>query len=309
MYTGSPPPHGGKLQVRLVPESEKAKEKSRAAKLPVFTVNQRQLADLEMLAGGAVSPLTGFMGKKDYESVVENMTLANGLLWSIPLTLAAGEKEADSLREGSEIALKDERGEAVAILKLSEKYSPDKKIEAQKVYGTTEDAHPGVAALYASGSVYLAGEVTVLEIPGPRDFQEYRLSPSETRRLFAEKGWRSVVGFQTRNPVHRAHEYLLKCALEVCDGLLLHPLVGATKSDDIPASVRMKCYEVLLKNYFSNERVLLSVNPANMYYAGPREASFTRSCGRTSGAPILSSGGTTPGWGNTTGHTTRKRSS
>jgi len=274
MYAGSPAPHGGTLNVRLLPEAKAAAEKSRAAKLPRLTLSARRQADIEMLGIGAYSPLKGFLGSKDYTAVVEKGRLADGLIWSVPITLDATEEQAAGLKEGQDVALVNEAGEALAILKLTEKYKADKKKEAQSVYGTTEEAHPGVAALNAAGPVYLAGDVDVLGIPGHDDFQSYRLTPTQTRAYFAEKGWKTIVGFQTRNPIHRAHEYLLKCAMEVTDGLLLHPLVGATKGDDIPADVRMKCYEVLLKNYFPANRVLLSVNPANMYYAGPKEAIF-----------------------------------
>ncbi|MGQ0645858.1 MAG: sulfate adenylyltransferase [Elusimicrobiota bacterium] len=274
MYKGSPVPHGGKLVERLLPEARRAQEKARAAKLPGLTLSARRQADIEMLGIGAYSPLSGFLGSEDHRSVVEKGRLASGALWTIPITLDAPAAEADKLKEGQEVALLDENGSPLAILRLKEKFIADRKKEAQAVYGTTEEAHPGVAALYAQEQVFLAGDVDVLELPKHDDFPSHRLTPAQTRQAFAERGWRTVVGFQTRNPVHRAHEYLLKCALESCDGLLLHPLVGATKGDDIPADVRMKCYEVLLKNYFSPARVLLSVNPANMYYAGPREAIF-----------------------------------
>lgn len=274
MYKGSPLPHGGALQARLVSEAKRSSEKARAAQLPSLVVSSRRLADLEMLAGGAYSPLKGFMGSQDYNAVVEKGRLANDLIWPIPVTLDASAADAAKLKEGQEVALLNENREPVAILHLAGKFTADKKKEAQSVYGTTEEAHPGVAALYAAGEVYLSGDVDVLAPIAHNDFQDYRLAPAQTRAAFAERGWRTIVGFQTRNPIHRAHEYLLKCALEICDGLLVHPLVGATKGDDIPADVRMRCYEVLLKNYFSSKNAMLSVNPANMYYAGPKEAIF-----------------------------------
>ncbi len=274
MYKGSPAPHGGQLTARLLTGNRQQEEKARAAKLPRLVLNRRRQADIEMLGIGAYSPLTGFMGSRDHAAVVEKARLANGLLWSVPITLDATPQQADGLKEGQDAALADEEGRILAVLHLKEKFRADKKKEAQNVYGTTEEAHPGVAALYAQGEVFLAGDVDVLELPRHDDFKAYRLTPAQTRQYFAEQGWRTVVGFQTRNPIHRAHEYLLKVAMETCDGLLLHPLVGATKGDDIPAEVRMRCYEALLKNYFPAKRVLLSVNPANMYYAGPREALF-----------------------------------
>lgn len=180
----------------------------------------------------------------------------------------------DAYAIGKDIALKSPEGEILAILKLEEKYIPNKEIEAEKVYKTKETAHPGVAAVYAQGEVYLAGPVQVLNRVRYSNFLDYRKDPQDLRKIFEEKKWRRIVGFQTRNPIHRAHEYLTKAALEICDGLLIHPLVGDTKGDDIPADVRMKCYEVLMENYYPKDRVLLAVNPAAMRYAGPREAIF-----------------------------------
>jgi sulfate adenylyltransferase len=274
MYTGSPAPHGGKLTECLLPADRREKEKARAAKLPRLTITSRTAADIEMLGNGAYSPLRGFMGSKDYNAVIENTRLASGVLWSIPVVLGAPEADAAAHKEGSEVALATEDGRVLAVLKLKEKFKADLAKESQGVYGTQDAAHPGVAAVQARGAVLLAGDVDVLELPPHGDFQSYRLTPAQTRAAFAERGWRTIVAFQTRNPIHRAHEYILKCGLEVCDGLLVHPLVGATKGDDIPADVRMRCYEALLKNYYPASRVLLSVNPANMHYAGPKEAIF-----------------------------------
>jgi ATP sulphurylase len=267
-------PHGGVLVDRFVPAAERDAALSRAKGLPVITLNARQISDLELIAIGAVSPLTGFMSQADYESVVHKMRLANGLPWSIPVTLAVTEEQAAGLRAGSQAALADEGGEIRAILTVRDTYSYDKKVEAENVYRTTDEAHPGVQAVYAQPEKLVGGDVEVISLPAHDDFPSYYLTPRQTRAAFAERGWRSVVGFQTRNPVHRAHEYLQKCALEMTDGLLLHPLVGATKGDDIPADVRMKCYQVLLENYYPMNRTLLSVNPAAMRYAGPREAIF-----------------------------------
>ncbi|HLV81340.1 MAG TPA: sulfate adenylyltransferase, partial [Chthonomonadaceae bacterium] len=267
-------PHGGTLINRFVPASERAEVAARAAALPKIPLNARQISDLELIAIGAASPLTGFMSQDDYKNVVHNMHLANGLPWTIPVTLAVTPEQAETLRPGAQAALTDGSGAILAVLTVRDIYPYDKQVEAEKVYRTTEEAHPGVAALYAQPDILVGGDVEVLELPAHTDFPEYYLTPAQTRAKFAERNWKSVVGFQTRNPVHRAHEYLQKCALEMVDGLLLHPLVGETKGDDIPADVRMKCYRVLLDNYYPLDRTLLSVNPAAMRYAGPREAIF-----------------------------------
>lgn len=238
-------------------------------KIPVSTL---EMFDLYLLAIGAYSPLTGTMGQADYNSVVASMQLQNGLPWSIPITLSTSQDLADTLSPGDNILLENEQGLPIGILELEEKYQPDKTLEAQKVYRTTDEAHPGVKALYQRGAVYLAGPVRVFTEHISYEAKEKHYPPVESRRLFREKGWRTVVAFQTRNPIHRAHEYLQKCALEMVDGLFVHPLVGETKSDDIPAATRMKCYEALLENYYNKDRVLLGVYPAAMRYAGPREA-------------------------------------
>lgn len=268
------PPYGGSLVDRLVGDVRRQELEQEATALPKKALAPREVSDLEMIAVGALSPLEGFMGKADYRSVVEEMHLASCLPWSIPITLSASREEADALPEGGRLALTDESGLVLAVMEVRERFGYDKAREAERVYGTTDDAHPGVQALYRQGEVLLGGPVEVLRKPAHVDFPQYRLDPAQTRAAFRERGWRTVVGFQTRNPVHRAHEYLQKCALEMVDGLLLHPLVGETKSDDIPADVRMRCYEVLLERYYPADRVLLSVNPAAMRYAGPREAIF-----------------------------------
>ncbi len=266
-------PHGGRLIQREVTGEEAAAMQEQARSLPAVRLSSRALADLELLAIGALSPLSGFMTSGQYRSVVDGMRLPEGLAWSLPITLAASRDEAAALHEGKQVALADDSGEPLALLDLEERFDYDKEAEAQTVYRTTEDAHPGVAALYAQGEVLLGGQVTLFRRP-PAPFAEHRLAPAQTRAAFAERGWHTVVGFQTRNPVHRAHEYIQKCALEIVDGLLLHPLVGETQQGDIPADVRMRCYEVLLNGYYPKDRVLLSVLPAAMRYAGPREAIF-----------------------------------
>jgi ATP sulfurylase/adenylyl-sulfate kinase len=267
-------PHGGELVDRWVRGSEKERLAEKAKSLPTIVLDERNAADVENIAAGAFSPLKGFMTSKDYLRVVREMRLENGLIWSVPITLSVSVADAESIRVGSEIALAMPDGRRVAVLEVSDKFAPDKELEAREVYRSTEDRHPGVAYLKSSGGVYVGGEIKVLERPFAPEFPSYHRDPAETREIFKSRGWKTVVGFQTRNPIHRAHEYITKCALEICDGLVIHPLVGATKADDIPASVRMKCYEVLLEHYYPKDRALLSVYPAAMRYGGPREAIF-----------------------------------
>ncbi len=266
--------HGGKLINRVVTGAAKEKILQEAAKAAKIVLGSREKSDLDMIACGALSPLEGFMGQKDYLSVVKDMRLANGLPWTIPITLGVSADEAAQYQVGQLVSLQDESGKVLAVLHLEEKYNADKELEAQHVYKTTEEAHPGVAAIKKQGSVYLAGKVDVVERVAYSDFHEFRKDPAELRQLFIDNKWKRIVAFQTRNPIHRAHEYLTKVALEICDGLLIHPLVGDTKGDDIPADVRMKCYQVLLKDYYPKDKTVLAVNPAAMRYAGPREAIF-----------------------------------
>ena len=267
-------PHGGVLVNREVTGDERDALLTRSASLPVVTLDERQMSDLEMIAIGAFSPLTGFMGEADYTSVVNDMRLSNGLPWTIPVTLAVPASAIEGIAPGAEVALADAAGRVLAVLTVEDRFSYDKANECEKVYRTTDTAHPGVAAVLAQGEVLLGGPVAVVNRPANPDFPEYRLDPAAVRAAFAERGWRTIVAFQTRNPIHRAHEYLQKCAMETVDGLLLHPLVGATKSDDVSAEVRMECYKVILEKYYPGDRTLLAVNPANMRYAGPREAIF-----------------------------------
>ena len=273
MTDGLIAPHGGELILNVAGEAERAEWQVRAKSLPQVGVSSRQLADLEMLAIGTYSPLTGFMTQSDYLSVVQDMHLSNGLPWSLPITLAVTQEQASDLREGSQIALVDVEGALRAVMVLLEKYHYDKRLEASKVYRTLDDGHPGVKVVYQQGDVLLGGPVRVVALQN-QTFAQYRYTPTQSRKLFAERGWKRIVAFQTRNPVHRAHEYIQKCALETVDGLYLHPLVGDTKDDDIPAGVRMRCYEVLLEHYYPADRVVLGVLPAAMRYAGPREAIF-----------------------------------
>ena len=267
------PPHGGTLTLNMAHEAERAELQGRAKTLPQLIVGSRQLADLEMLAIGAYSPLRGFMNRADYLGVVNEMQLSNGLPWSVPITLATTQQHADTLRVGAELALVNEQGIMQAVLTIEDIFGYEKRHEARNVYRTEDEAHPGVKVLYGQGDILLGGAVRVVALQ-EQLFPLYRLTPEQSRAQFVARGWKRVVGFQTRNPVHRAHEYIQKCALETVDGLFLHPLVGDTKGDDIPAAVRMRCYEVLLANYYPANRVQLGVLPAAMRYAGPREAIF-----------------------------------
>ena len=263
-------PHGGRLVLREVGPDEAAALRAQARELPAIRLSTRQLCDLRLIGTGALSPLSGFMGRDDYEAVLERMGLANGLPWTVPVTLAV--PASDAPRAGSEVALYAADGTLAGVMAVEEVFGYDQRREAAAVYRTEEEAHPGVASVYAQGDTLLGGPVRVLPPSGGRDPRE--LTPTQTRAAFAARGWRTIVGFQTRNPVHRAHEYIQKCALEIVDGLLLHPLVGETKSDDIPAPVRLRCYEALLAGYYPADRVVFGTLPAAMRYAGPREAIF-----------------------------------
>lgn len=267
-------PHGGVLINRCVEGNERSEALEEAKSLKSIIINEREISDFEMLATGALSPLRGFMKHDDYNSILDGMKLANGLPWTVPITLSVTKEEADELKLGSKIALRENREKILGIIKIEDKYPHQKEKEALEVYGTQDGEHPGVAAMYAMGEILIGGEITLINRPEHNDFKEYRLDPAQSREEFKKRGWKRVVGFQTRNPIHRAHEYLQKCAMEVVDGLFLHPLMGATKKGDIPADVRMKCYEVLLENYYPKNRVIIGVFPAAMRYAGPKEAIF-----------------------------------
>lgn len=267
-------PHGGSLINRVATTAERDEFLNQAEYLPRVQLDQRALSDLEMIAIGGFSPLQGFMAQGDYETVVTDMRLANGLPWSIPITLSVTETVADGLKDGSRVRLDNSTGKFVGILELTERYHYNPAHEAAHVYRTNDPKHPGVEVVYGQGSVNLAGPVWLLQRDPHPYFPDYQLDPALSRAQFQAKGWKTIVGFQTRNPIHRAHEYIQKCALETVDGLFLHPLVGATKSDDIPADVRMRCYEIMVTHYFPQDRVILAINPSAMRYAGPREAIF-----------------------------------
>jgi sulfate adenylyltransferase len=265
-------PHGGVLVNRFFQSpADREKSLSFAASLPRIKVDAYASFDIDGIAKGIFSPLTGFMNEEQTLRVLDSMELAPGIPWSIPILLSVSEEQAQSLEPGDEVAIEDDRGALVAILHLASKFRLDKDHLCEKVYRTTDTAHPGVAYTYGMGDVFLAGDIDVLQDREVK-FQEYNLTPAQTRAAFDARKWRRIVAFQTRNPIHRAHEYLTKCALEMCDGLLIHPLMGTTKSDDIPGDVRMRCYQVLLEKYYPQDHVMLSIMPVNMRYAGPREA-------------------------------------
>ncbi|MFC2030118.1 sulfate adenylyltransferase [Chloroflexota bacterium] len=270
---GSIPPHGGQLVNRVLRGALREAALDRAQTFPQVQLTRMAVSDLELIATGALSPLTGFMTRDDYDSVIDTMRLANGLPWALPVTLPVDDQVAAGLDEGQEVALLD--GEhLMGIMTIAEKYPADKEREAREVYRTTEEAHPGVARLHRQGNWLLGGEVFLLNGPQVIEFPELRHDPAQSRRMFASRGWRRTVAFQTRNPIHRAHEYIQKTAMEIVDGLFLHPLVGETKADDIPADVRIESYQTILRDYYPADRVLLGVFPAAMRYAGPREAVF-----------------------------------
>lgn len=266
--------HGGTLVHRVVSSEQASKLKSEAASLKRIDLSAKQSCDLEMIGIGAFSPLTGFMGKADFESVCKSMKLTSGDIWPIPILLSVD--HADAPEVGERVALYAPNGVLQAVMTVEEVFAHDKDLEIPSVFRTDDEAHPGVAQVMAEGDTCVAGPVEVIEVcvdpDGPEAFLSHRLTPAQTRAEFARRGWKTVSAFQTRNPIHRAHEYLCKCAQEITDGLLIHPLVGETKKGDIPADVRMECYKTIIENYFVPERTLLSVMPAAMRYAGPREA-------------------------------------
>jgi len=277
-------PHGGTLVELLAGPEDAEGLKREAANLPKVVVNQRELSDLEMLTVGALSPLTGFQGEKDYHSILDTMHLESGLAWAIPVTLSLDEDEVKRIGGAEAVALLSrDGGEPLAIVQVSEIFKRDRQKEALGVFGTEDLEHPGVRALHDAGDYCLAGPVRSIRLPRHRAFTTYRLTPAETRAAFHERGWRTVVGFQTRNPIHRAHEYIQKCALEIVDGLLVHPLMGATKGDDVPADIRMQCYEALFGGYYPKDRAMISIFPAAMRYAGPKEAIWHAICRKNYG--------------------------
>ena len=275
-------PHGGSGLVNRIVDAERAKAlRERAKTLPRITLSAKQACDLEMIAIGAFSPLTGFMKQADFASVCTNMRLADadgkaGAVWPIPITLSVDDAVKNTLERRGQAALYHSDGTLMAVMDTSDIYPHDKKLEIPNVFATEDAAHPGVKAVMDEGNWCVGGTLHVITVtpekePGEQ-FTEYRRPPAVTRAEFEKRGWKTIVAFQTRNPIHRAHEYLTKCAQEMVDGLMVHPLVGETKPGDIPADVRMECYKVLTDKYYVPARTLLSVMPAAMRYAGPREA-------------------------------------
>ena len=267
-------PHGGTLVNRFVADLPAVA--ARAAGLPRITLSTKQACDLEMVAIGAFSPLTGFVGSTDFQSICKDIRLSTGEVWPIPLTLAVDDTVKATLNEGGEAALYHSDGTLLAVIQIDEIFPHDKKLEIPSVFGTEDMAHPGVKQVADEGDWCVGGPIEVITVtpqnePGEQ-FAEFRLAPAQTRQAFTDRGWKTVSAFQTRNPIHRAHEYLCKCAQEITDGLLIHPLVGETKEGDIPADVRMQCYRTIIENYFHLEHTMLTVMPAAMRYAGPREA-------------------------------------
>lgn len=266
--------HGGRLVNRIPEGKDREALLELIPSLPRLVLNERERSDFEMIAVGAMSPLDGFMAKEDYLSVLDRMRLAKGLPWTIPVVLAVKEGDGGEFVEGEKIALTGPDDTVYGVMELNEKYQIDKMMEASAVLLATDDGHPGVRYLDTITDTYLGGSIQMLERPSHKRFEDYRLDPKETRVLFKAKEWETVVAFQTRNPIHRAHEYLQKCALEMVDGILVHPLVGQTAKGDIPAEIRMECYKILFKHYYQPARTALSIFPAAMRYAGPREAVF-----------------------------------
>ncbi|TDX50982.1 sulfate adenylyltransferase [Orenia marismortui] len=275
--------HGGKLVNRVLEGKEREDLLKKAIEMPQLKLSVRDLTEAENIAIGLYSPLEGFMNQDDYIEVVEEMHLINGLAWTIPIVLGVSKEESESLKIGQDIALTDSEGTVYAVLHLEDKYEYNQEKEAEWVYKTTDIEHPGVAKIYERGKVLLGGKISLLRRIQHKLFNEYRLDPKDVRELIEEQGWKRVVGFQTRNPIHRAHEYIQKCALEICDALLLTPLVGETKGTDVPVEYRIESYEVVMDKIYPQNRTDLAVFPAAMRYAGPREAVFHALCRKNYG--------------------------
>ena len=266
-------PHGGTLISQIAKGKEKEELIKQAQKFYKINIQDRFISDCEMIAIGGFSPLTGFMDKNTAISVIEKMELPGGIIWSIPILLPISKSKHSKIKNGDKAILLDKHDRFIAIIEVNEKFTLDLENYCQKVFKTTEIAHPGVKAVKEAGNYFIAGDIKLINRPLREKIgKDYFKDPLQTRKEFKEKGWNSIVAFQTRNPIHRAHEYLIKCALENTDGALIHPLVGETKPDDIPAEVRMQCYETIIENYFNQEKTILTVLPTAMRYAGPKEA-------------------------------------
>lgn len=290
-------PHGG-LLVDLQASAEEIKEfNSKYKDMIKIRVGNRVFSDLLLLSTGAYSPLTGFMNQTDYDSVISDMRLSNGMVWTLPITLSVSEAKAKNINEGMDVALLDSTGQLIAVLHVEDKFHYKKDIEAKEVYLTSDHKHPGLVQLYKQGEVLLGGSIRLINRP-LFPFSKYEKDPRQLREYIQNKGWKTVTAFQTRNPIHRAHEYIQKCALEITDGLLIHPLIGETKEDDVPAKIRIKSYEVILRNYYRIDRTLMTVFPAAMRYAGPREAVFHAICRKNYGCTHMIIGRDHAGVGN-----------
>jgi sulfate adenylyltransferase len=266
-------PRGGTLINRVAKDKEKEELIKQTQKFYKINIQDRFVSDCEMIAIGGFSPLTGFMDKNTAISVIEKIKLPGGTIWSIPILLPISKSYHVKIKNGDKVILQDKYNRVIAIIEVSEKFTLDLENYCQKVFKTTEIAHPGVKAVKEAGKYFLAGDIKLINRPLREKIDKnYFKDPLQTRKEFKEKGWNSIVAFQTRNPIHRAHEYLIKCALEITDGALIHPLVGETKPDDIPVNVRMQCYETIIENYFNTEKTMLTVLPTAMRYAGPKEA-------------------------------------
>lgn len=266
-------PHGGKLINRIATGDRKKELEAKADSLLNITLEDRYGADIEMIAIGAFSPLEGFMNKADVQSVMDNMKLVNGAAWGIPILLPAGE-HYDTIKVGDELALRDQKNRLLATIKVEEKFELDMNELGQKCFNATDENHPGLNAIKRGGNKFISGPIEMINRPLRTDAidDHYYKDPVETRAEFEKRGWNTIVAFQTRNPIHRAHEYLVKCAMEIVDGAMIHPIVGETKADDIPAPTRMRCYETLIDHYFNREHTMLNVLATAMRYGGPREA-------------------------------------
>lgn len=267
-------PHGGRLIPTLMRDEALKIEKEKASRLNQVRMSSRETSDLIMIGIGAFSPLQGFMNREDWRLVCEELKISDGTFWPIPVTLSVSEQKASEFKEGREIALvDDESGVLVGSMTVEEKYKIDKQYECKNIFKTDDPQHPGVAKVMAQGEVNLSGPVKVFdELEYPKRFRNLYARPEETREIFAKKGWRTIAALQLRNPMHRSHEYLAKIALEICDGIFIHQLVGKLKEGDIPAEVRVQCIDILVENYFPAERVVNKAYPMEMRYAGPREA-------------------------------------
>jgi len=268
------PPHGGKLKPLLLRGKELVEAVEKTRSLPEIQMTTRERDDLIMTGIGAFSPLEGFMGKADWRGVCDEMKMANGTFWPIPITLSITKEEGSRIREGQEVALIDEENKRMmGSMVVQEKYTIDKVYECRQVFKTDDIKHPGVAKVMAQGEINLGGPVKVFsEGDYPKKFKGLYATPEETRKLFKEKGWKTIAALQLRNPMHRSHEYIAKIALEISDGLFIHQLIGKLKEGDIPAEVRVKCVDALVEHYFPKERVIQNGCPLEMRYAGPREA-------------------------------------